>query len=231
MERIDLNISVREQSGKSFAKKLRAQDLIPCSVYGQGDAAQSYSIDKFHFNKVTKNQSSSQIYKLVDAKEGNEIEAVVKNFQIHPLKRDLIHIDFIKVVEGSTIDVWVPIKLNGMPTEVKSGMGILQQRIYKIKLRSVPSKIPLSIDIDISEMNIGDIIRAGELDIPEGATLIASESSTVATIFARGRGITAEDMETTAGAEGEEAVPAEGDAPSEGGAEAKPDQAAEEPKE
>ncbi|MEJ2539770.1 MAG: 50S ribosomal protein L25 [Gemmatimonadota bacterium] len=181
----NLKAEKRTDSGKGVARKLRAGGRAPAVVYGQGEDALLLSIDALEtmnlFNHIS---VENTIVELVVDGEPQPIPTLVREVQLHPYKSELIHVDFYKIQAGVEVEVTVPLHVHGDAPGVKFQGGILQQVEHDLPVRSIPSMIPEDLTVDISGLEIGDQITAGELEIPEGVTLLLEDDQPVVLVSA-----------------------------------------------
>ncbi len=171
MEVIEIKLKKREKIGKEYAKKYRRINLIPGVIYG-AHLKENIPVlveKKVLWNLLKKGHSKEQhILKLV-IEDGSEViteNALLQDIQIDPFKDEPIHVDFHAITLEEVVDVYVPIILKGEPKGVKEG-GILQHGIEEILVRALPLDIPPHIEVDISDLEIGDSIVVGELELSE----------------------------------------------------------------
>jgi large subunit ribosomal protein L25 len=94
--------------------------------------------------------------------------ALVREVQVHPYRTELLHVDFMRIRRGVPIEVQVPIHLEGLPDGVRNEGGILDQVAHDIAVKCVPSLIPEAIEVDVTGLGVGDVLRAGDIEMPEG---------------------------------------------------------------
>lgn len=155
-----LKANSREDLKGSTLRKLRNQGSVPAVVYGKGLPSKTVSIDEIDFLKTLKITGKNGIIFL--ATDSGTYEVITHDIQRDSLKGDLIHVDFYKVDMKSKMDASVPLHLIGEAIGVKDG-GIIQQTLYEISVRSLPADIPESIEIDISNLKIGDSLQVRDL--------------------------------------------------------------------
>jgi large subunit ribosomal protein L25 len=209
----NLNAVKRTDSGKGVARKLRAGGRAPAVVYGQGEDALLLSIDALEtmnlFNHIS---VENTIVELRVEGEKKPIPTLVREVQLHPFKPELLHVDFYMIQEGVMVEVTVPLHVHGDAPGVKLQGGVLQQVEHDLPVRSIPSQIPEDLTVDVSELQIGDQITAGQLELPEGVTLLLEDDQALVLVSAPRVAEVAEDDED----EGGDAAGDGGDAPAEG---------------
>jgi large subunit ribosomal protein L25 len=144
----------------STLRKLRNQGSVPAVVYGKDLPSKSVSIDEIEFLKTLKVAGKNGIISLTT--DGETYDVITHDIQKEKLKGNIIHIDFYKVDMSAKMDANVAIHLVGDAMGVKDG-GIIQQTLYEVSVRSLPADIPESIEIDISDMRIGDSLQVRDL--------------------------------------------------------------------
>jgi large subunit ribosomal protein L25 len=228
MERIAMTAEKREL-GKGPARRLRVAGKVPAVLYGKSAEPRAIAVNSREVEALMKKAAASGV--LVDLTvEGETNTALIRDYQADPFKRFVTHVDFQAVGLDEKIEVEVPIRLNGEPKGIKEG-GILEQLRRSINIRCVASNIPAHIDVDVSELMIGDNIHVDDISLGEGIEFPHTANFTIAAVVPP----TKEEEVAPPAAEvpeGEEAAPAEGEAaPAEGAAEEKPAEGGEEKKE
>lgn len=155
-----LKANSRDDLKGSTLKKLRNEGNVPGIVYGKDIRSKSIYVDGVDFQKTIKKTGKNGII-LLATQEGT-YEVIANEVQVDHLKGDVLHIDFFKVDMKSEMDANVPLQLVGEPEGLKDG-GIVQQTLYEVSIRSLPSNIPEAIEVDISSMMIGDSLQVRDL--------------------------------------------------------------------
>lgn len=196
---ISLNATKREGSGKGDARKLRASGRIPAVLYGKDMETISLSLDAMEAEHLFAGISVENT--IIDLKvegESKPRQALIRQIQSHPFKKDVVHVDFYRIQAGVAVDVEVPVRLEGTPKGVKDHGGNLEQIIHEMPVKCIPSLIPEAIVVDVSGLDIDETIHISDLQIPEGVEVTIDEVRTVCLVAAP-RGAAEE------GEEGEEA--------------------------
>ena len=187
-EPITIASGFREQTGKSAVKKLQADQKIPAVVYGHHFPALALELSAVDMNRLFRSGSAKaadfQLFRLTIAGHAEHKEAVVmiKDIQRDPLKSTIRHIDFFAVDMDEEITAPVNIRLLGKAAGVKEG-GILRQIMREIMVKSLPGNIPSHLDIDVSELNIGDAVRVSDLDLPEAVQVQLDLETAIANVM------------------------------------------------
>ena len=159
MKSITINGSKRESVGKSSSKALRNAGQIPCVLYG-GEGPIHFSAPELAFSKLVYTSNAYTVVIALGEKE--QFSAIMQDIQFHPVTDKILHIDFYQLFEDKQISIDIPVKLNGNAIGVRLG-GNLQRNKRKLRVKALPTNLPDRIEIDISELNIGDKVYITEL--------------------------------------------------------------------
>ncbi len=182
MAQVELNVEGREKSGKGVARKLRAIGKIPAVVYGKAIDPVAIIVDPSAVEEsISGDAGTNTLITLrgVDAVDGKVV--VLKDADIHPIRRDMISADFyaINLTEKSTF--MVPVNIVGTAVGQKEG-GSLQAVRNELEVVCLPTQVPQTIDIDVTALQIGDTIHIEEVVAPEGVELVHDVNFTVITV-------------------------------------------------
>jgi large subunit ribosomal protein L25 len=169
----------REAGTKNDARRVRKAGKIPATVYGAGKNSVSVSVDPKLLGQILHSASGhNTIFDL--ALDGESTKAMIVDWQKDPIKGTLLHVDLKRIAMDKKMRVSVPVHLNGVAEGVKTGGGILEQMVREIELECLPGDIPSSIDVDITHLAFGQVLRVK--DLPHGGTLhfITEEETPVA---------------------------------------------------
>ncbi len=164
-----LAVEIRNETGKGLARRLRSQGRFPAVLYGHGKASISLTVEMSALEHLLKT-SHAGLNTLIDLEGASEVRGrvvLVKELQRHPVAGTLVHADFFEIDTTERIQVSVPIRLTGNPAGVKLG-GILEHTMRELELSCLPTAIPDSIEIDTSELEMGDALHVSDLVLPEG---------------------------------------------------------------
>jgi large subunit ribosomal protein L25 len=203
MKEIAIPANRREGLGKGPARRARFAGTIPAVVYGPEITPLSIAVREQDFRAALKAAGGeSTIYTLMLDGQANKV--IIREIQRDPLTSRIIHLDFHAISMNKPIDIRIPLHFVGTPKGVKSEGGIMQVLIRDLEISCLPVNIPEHVEIDVTELGIGDSIHVRNLNIPN-VEILADASSTVVVISAP----TIIKVETPIAAEG---VPAEGEA-------------------
>ncbi|MEP1490010.1 MAG: 50S ribosomal protein L25/general stress protein Ctc [Algibacter sp.] len=176
MKSITINGSQRESVGKKATKALRNAGQVPCVVYG-GDKPVHFSAKELAFSKLVYTPNAHTVVITLDS--GEALEAVLQDIQFHPVTDRILHIDFYQLFEDKEIALNIPVNLLGNSKGVKNG-GVLRRPYRKLRIKALPSNLPDSIEIDITDLKIGDKIAVSDLASDKYTILQADASVVVA---------------------------------------------------
>ena len=202
MKSVEIQGNVRTEVGSKFAKAERKAGNVPCVVYG-GEAPIHFSAPTLAFRGLVYTAEAKTAKITVG---DTTVEAVIQDIQFHPVTDQLMHIDFIQLVDGKAVTMNIPVVLHGQARGVLNG-GKLKTILRQLSVRAVPGQFPESIELNIDELRIGKSIRVS--DVPsEGFEILNADTAVIVTVK-KARGAVDEDEdEDEEGAEGAEA-PAE----------------------
>ncbi|HEV8496293.1 MAG TPA: 50S ribosomal protein L25/general stress protein Ctc [Gemmatimonadaceae bacterium] len=199
-----LSATPRTDRGTGVARKLRQAGQVPAVIYGHGREPQSLALNTRELDRLLSTISAaSTVIEL--SFDGRTARTLIREIQRHPVKRNVLHLDFQELVAGEKVTVSVPLRFTGVADGVRNGGGILEETMHQLHLRLDPTSIPDHIDVDVTPLTIGHSIHVRELTLPEGITVLDDIDATVCVCTAPKAVV-----ETVVAAETEEgAVPAE----------------------
>lgn len=223
MAEITLPAHTGRPTGSRPSNRLRAEGKVPATVYGLGGDAVTVSVDWRDLrHALTTDAGMNALINLEIDGHASEL-TIVKELQRHPIKRSVLHIDFLRVSRDVAIEVEVPIVLVGEAEQVIRDGGTVDQALFHLTISAKPGSIPNELTADISGLTIGDAVRVGDLVLPEGVeTDVDADEPVVigsAPAIAEGEGEAAEGEAAEGAAEAEGGDEASASGPSEGGGE------------
>ncbi len=171
-----LHVEERSAKGTGNSRRARAQGLVPAVVYGH-DAPQHVLVNRREFNAVFKHITESEIITLKLGK--NDIQVLIKDYQMNIMKGELIHLDFYEIEAGKTLKTRVPLHLHGTPAGVREG-GILEAPLHELDIECLPKNLPASIEIDIA--GLVEALHVSDVTAPAGVKILTNEDQLVAAI-------------------------------------------------
>lgn len=209
MEHFVINASSREIATKGSLRQNRVAGKIPAVVYGSGAPAQAIYVEEKEFVRALSSITESTILDLVV--DGKKMQAFVKARQRDSVSLQLLHVDFLEVVQGKILHAKVHLHLVGSPQGVRDG-GVLENPAHEIEVECDPSVLPEQLDVDVENLQINGVIHVRDLTIPAGVKVLSSPELVIAMVkFARGEAVEeAPAAEAAAPAAGAPAAPAAG---------------------
>ncbi len=180
MKEINVKGTVRLEFGKKFARRIRKEGFVPCNLYGEAkdENGAPVSLPFTTTNDELRNLIyTPDIYAVNLDIDGRKCKAVLKEIQFHPVKDNVLHVDFYEITDTKPIVMEVPIKLNGLAEGVKAG-GRLTASVRKLKVKAVYTSIPERLNIDVTDLGLGKTIKVGELHF-EGLELVTNKEVVV----------------------------------------------------
>ena len=199
MASASLKATVRTDAGTGVARKLRQSGTIPAIIYGHGRDPQMLTIEAREVERLFGSiAAASTVIEL--SVDGGVARTLVREIQRHPVKRNILHIDFQQLVAGEKVSVSIRIKFTGTADGVRNSGGMLAETMHQVDVRVDPSQIPEFIEVDVTPLTIGHSIHVRDLTLPEGVVALDDPGATVCVCTAPAAAV-------------EEAAPAEGAEP------------------
>jgi large subunit ribosomal protein L25 len=226
-ERIKLDVKPRESGGSADSRRLRADGLVPGVLYGAGKQAHPFTVEERELRRVlTGEHGLHAILDVVFDGQKTPHHAVLKEYQLDPVRPRLLHIDLHEVRLDQVIQSQVAVEPTGESPGVKEG-GVLTLVLRDVNVEALPMEVPDRLELDISAMTIGDSLRVADIVAPEGVKLLDDSDAVVVTVTPPTKVEEPEEVEEEL--EGEEGIEAEGEAAPEAEGEAEGESAGEEP--
>ena len=185
MDKIVVEAQPRAAFGKGANRKLRAKGMIPAIVYGEKQDSIPVAIDPKVLIRILRSDAGANtIFDLqVEGAKGTE-NVMVKDYQLEPIEHDLLHADLIRVAMDHALTLSIQIELIGIPLGVKNEGGMLDFVSRSVEVSCMPADIPEKIKADVSHLELGKMMRAGELELPERVTLLSDSGLVIAHVEA-----------------------------------------------
>ncbi len=176
MKTYEVNGVVRTEIGKKATSKLRAEENIPCVMYG-GEKVVHFSASEGDFRKLI---FTPNVYLIKINIDGAVYDAVIQEIQFHPVTDKVLHIDFLQISEDKDVKIEIPVILNGLAEGVKAG-GKLQLLKRRLKVKALAKDLPDTLDVNVEQIKLGATIKVGELAF-DNITLLDHPSSVIAAV-------------------------------------------------
>ena len=181
MEKMSIQAEIREGQGKGASRSLRRSGKVPATIYRAGKA-QSIQLSRRELAKLINSVGGEQVMVDLQFADGVKKLALLKDFQVDPVRSELLHTDFFEVSLTEAIKITVHVATHGEPVGVKRDGGILQHPLREILIECFPDKIPGKIDIDISKLEIGQSIHVSDLKLEEGIKILTDSHDVIVNI-------------------------------------------------
>jgi large subunit ribosomal protein L25 len=171
MERFSISAEKRTENGKGVARSLRRDGMVPAVLYREGKA-QSIKLVKKELAKLITTTAGEQVMVDLQFSDGEKKLALLKDYQVDPIRGELLHTDFFEVSLTEKVKVTIHIAVTGEPIGVKRDAGLLQHTLRDIEIECLPDRIPSRIQLDISKLEVGQSLHVSDLKIEEGVKIL-----------------------------------------------------------
>jgi large subunit ribosomal protein L25 len=206
MKSVPLTAYPRTLARRGGVKKLRDQGRLPAVIYGRAIQPQNLEINAKEMEDLIHHSVAENV--LVDLSVPQDPKpkrlALVQEVQHHPLSGKILHVDLHEVSETEKVTIMVPVEPVGEPVGVKTGGGVLEHVLFKLKVRALPKDLPEVLHVDVSHLEVGHSIHLGDIRPPPGVEILGDKQLSVLSVAAP----VTEEQEAAA-AEGEPTAPGE----------------------
>jgi large subunit ribosomal protein L25 len=184
MKSVSLKAYPRAEQKRTGAKRVRANGRVPAVIYGRHNAPQNLELAKKEIEDVIHHSVTENV--LLDLTLGGDAGfkrlAMVQEVQHHPLSGQVLHIDLHEVKEDEKVTITVPVETTGEAAGVKTGGGVLEHVLFKLKVRGLPKDLPELIEVDVSNLELGQSIHIGELKGPANVEILGEKKIVVISV-------------------------------------------------
>lgn len=180
-------VHARGRLGKGASGRIRRKGLLPCVVYGMGEAPVSICVDPKSVNKILRSEkglNSVLLLKLDGSDESRHV--MIKGVDRHAVSGRLVHLDFIRVDMNKAVRAVIPLEFTGSAPGVKLG-GILALVRHNVEVESLPDKLPGVVTFDLSSLELNEVARVEDLPVLDGVTYLLDAKKAIAVVQAPGR--------------------------------------------
>jgi large subunit ribosomal protein L25 len=178
-----LSATSRQGIGKGVARTLRRDGQLPAVIYGRAREPLSLAVPERDFVRLLEKYAAENTVIELQI-DGAMSRTLIREIQRHPVKRNVLHVDFQELVAGERMVVNIPIVLTGTPEGVRNSGGILGQVLQELECRVDPLNMPSHINVDVSHNSIGHSVHVSEITVPEGVEVLDDPGSTIAVVAA-----------------------------------------------
>jgi large subunit ribosomal protein L25 len=185
MATAELKAKLREETGKGVARRIRQGGNVPGVLYGEGHDPVVLEVNFKDFYHVTHTRAGSNVILdlKIDGANRGECKAIIREIQYHPVRRDVLHIDFQEISMSKEVHVNIPVKVIGEALGVRTKGGVLEVLHREVEVRCLPADIPENLPIEITDLDVGDSVQVKDLTFSDGE-IIDEPETTVITIVA-----------------------------------------------
>ncbi len=177
---VTLELEIRKERKKSGARKLRRAGYTPGVIYGAHEETLPVKVPTQVLQKFLRELHGEQV--VLELKiDGKTLQGLVQDVQRDPVTGEPIHVDFLVLHAGEAVEVTVPLVLVGEAPGVKMG-GILEHLLHEVDVRALPAHLPPHIEVDVSGLGLGDVLRVKELRVPEGVEILEDPEEPIVVI-------------------------------------------------
>jgi large subunit ribosomal protein L25 len=177
---MEISVSIRENLGTGNAKKVRKSGTIPGVIYGKGKPAEHLSINAQEFGRLVLREGTGKLIglKIKKGKKTEQDQVLIKDLQRHPVKGNILHVDFLRVEMDRPVTVKVPLYLENDERKTRDG-AIIDMNMYELEISCLPGNIPERIQIPTKELTAGGRIHVKDLELGEGIEAISAPEEVV----------------------------------------------------
>jgi large subunit ribosomal protein L25 len=179
---ITIRAKRRQGRGKNDARRTRRDGLIPVVIYGGEGETVAAAAPLSELAALLRSEAGRNTIFTMDVEGVGASEVMFSERQIDPVRGRLIHADFQRLVKGQKIEVTVPLRLEGEPVGVREQQGVLEQIVREIEIRCDPRDIPDSIDIDVSNLGVHEVLHVSDIPIDEKIEILDAADTVIATV-------------------------------------------------
>jgi large subunit ribosomal protein L25 len=183
MSDLTIEVHARQATGKNVNRRLRAQGLVPAVVYGAGREPVPIQLErKTLIDLMRSTAGHNPVFLLELAGTGKSRHTMIRELQVDPVTRKILHVDFLRVVMTENVKANVHVELVGTPVGVKTEGGMIDFVTREVEVECLPDKIPAKLEVDVSGLHTGEHIEARQLLVPEGVALLEDPSRVIASV-------------------------------------------------
>lgn len=186
MKSVPLTAFPRTAIRRAGVKKLRASARVPAVIYGRQAPPQNLELNRIEIDNLIHHSATENVLVDLSVKDDARAKrlALVQEVQHHPLNGHILHVDLHEISENEKVTVFVPVEPTGEAAGVKTGGGVLEHVLFKIKLRALPKDLPEQIHVDVTALEIGKSIHLHEITPPPNVEFIGDKKAVVFSVAA-----------------------------------------------
>jgi len=160
---------------------MRRAGFVPGIIYGHGEETRACKVDAKELERLVTSVAFEST--IIDLKldDGDIPQVLIREIQIHPYRSELLHVDFLAIRKGEKVKLSVPVQITGVAPGVKEG-GIMEHLRHEVEIRTIPSRIPDVLELDSSEMGIGDQLTVADIVVSDDVEILTDISAAIAQV-------------------------------------------------
>lgn len=206
MPDVVLHAERRPLTGSRPSSRLRRQGRVPAIMYGHGEKPVAVAVDARELRLALSTDAGVNALLSLSV-GGTDHLAMARELQRDPIKRNVVHVDLHIVGRDEVVQASVPLSLVGQPVKVERAGGALSQDLFALDVRATPRLIPSSIEVDVADLVIGDVVRVGDIQLPEGVAVDQDADGVIVSASVTRAAVAEAAVGEGAGGEGAEAAP------------------------
>lgn len=179
LQNITVNSALRSETGKGANRQLRRDGKIPAVLYGPKTKSVSLSVNPKDIFRILHSQSGENTIFLLSIPERESVNCLMKEYQLEPITHHLLHVDFYEVAMDKTLEVDVAVVTRGEAYGVKTEGGLLDIVMRELRVECLPADIPEHIEVDVTNMKIGDHVRVRDLAVSDKVKILNDPETVV----------------------------------------------------
>lgn len=192
-----LKAVLRSSAGKGTARKLRAAGQVPAVLYGHGEKPRPLAVNAHDLGLLIASVNVENTLVRLDIDGEGMQDVLLREVQMHAYKPEALHVDFFHVNAKETLHVKIPVRLTGTPVGVHTDGGILDHVLYDLEVECLPGNIPDGVEIDVSNLTLGESVRVGDIPPQEGVKFLQDAELPIASVVASAAAESALDADET----------------------------------
>jgi len=177
-----LKAVLRDTAGKGVARKLRAVGQVPAVLYGHGEKPRPLAVNAHELGLLIASVNVENTLVRLDIEGEGLQDVLLRDVQMHAYKPEALHVDFFHVNARETLHVKIPVRLTGTPVGVHTDGGILDHVLYDLEVECLPGNIPDGVEIDVSNLGLGESVRVGDVPAVEGVKFLQDADLPIASV-------------------------------------------------
>ena len=174
-----LTAQTGRQRGTRPSRRLRRTGRVPAVLYGMGENPIDVSVDRADLRGALSTDAGLNALITLEV-DGDRQLSIVKDLQRHPVRRDVLHVDFLRINPDLEVEMEVPLVLTGEAKKVTQASGMVDQVMHSVPLFAKPADIPVEVTADVSDLEVGSSLRVSDIALPAGVTVAGDPDATFA---------------------------------------------------